>query len=106
MHEKSLSEAMKRTIREFCSHITEGYNVDDDTCEELYGHIEDRMLDYLSGEEPLTEEDAFVLVREHFGEPIRVRELLGDVHGVKKRTLLVRKMTPSLVFITHGTGVL
>ncbi|MBN1293218.1 MAG: twin-arginine translocase subunit TatC [Candidatus Latescibacteria bacterium] len=83
MPEDYISPEMSEKIQQFCRNISETYNFDEDIQEELYGHIEDKMLGYLSGEEPLTEDDAFVLVREHFGDSAAVRELLNSVHRVK-----------------------
>ena len=49
--------------------------------EEMYGHLEDKLLAYLRGEERLSEADAMVLVREHFGRPETLRAVLTEVHA-------------------------
>ena len=71
-------------LRALCGKITEACELGDDIREELYGHLEDKLLAYLSGEEKLTEEDALVLVREHFGNADNLKRLLRKVHAPKR----------------------
>lgn len=53
---------------------------------ELYGHLEDKLLAYLRGDERLTEADAMILVREHFGKPESLRAMLSDLHHAEQTT--------------------
>ena len=46
--------------------------------DELRGHVEDKILAYLSGDEALTQADAFILAREHFGATGDLRVALGN----------------------------
>ena len=87
---------MQKQIEGFCRQITDAYDFDD-IREELHGHIEDKLLDYLSGEEKLTEDDAFVLVRNHFGNPDNIKELLQKVHGREVKGSLARRIGAVLV---------
>jgi hypothetical protein len=45
--------------------------------------MENAFLGYVSGREKVTEEDAFTLVREHFGDPGLVKDLLRGAHAVE-----------------------
>ena len=103
MPEDYISPEMSEKIQRFCRTISVTYNLDEDIQEELYGHIEDKMLGYLCGDEPLTEDDAFVLVRERFGDSASVRELLKSVHGVKPEYISVtRAVLNTMLAFTVG----
>jgi hypothetical protein len=77
------------------------HNLDEEIRAELYSHMEDKLLGYLSGGEKVTEEDAFILVREHFGNPAVIRSLLQEAHAVEDGVSFLRKLgavaTASLV---------
>ncbi len=92
MDKSSISEAMADKISRFCDTITKSYDLDTDIREELCGHIEDRLLEYQDEHTTLSEEDAFVLVREHFGDPAEVRKLLGAVHGDQAKGSFLRRL--------------
>ena len=97
---------MQKRIEGFCRKITVAYDIDNDIKEELYGHIEDKLLDYLNGEVKLTEDDAFVLVREHFGNPETVKVLLMEAHEHESQKSSVRELlTNSVLVMSAGTIV-
>ena len=103
MPEETISPAARDSIRTFCRKITVTYDLDEEIQEELYGHIEDKMLGYLSGEEKLTEDDAFVLVCEHFGDSETVKVLLHEVHVQKpENTFVMRAVLHSLYTLAIG----
>ena len=79
-------------IRTLCRTISVAHDLDAEIHEELYGHMEDKMLAYLKGEELLTEKDAFILLREHFGDPAAVKGLLQNVHAYEAHLSLVRRL--------------
>lgn len=79
--EHELSEQTRRRIADHCRRIAVAQSLDPEIQRELAGHMEDKILGYLSGEERLSEEDAFVIARERFGDPALIKELLGDVHA-------------------------
>ncbi len=62
-----LNNDTQQRARELARTITVAHDLDPEIQEELYGHIEDKLLAYKNGEERITDEDAFILVREHFG---------------------------------------
>ncbi|MBX3177946.1 MAG: hypothetical protein KF886_11330 [Candidatus Hydrogenedentes bacterium] len=80
MHEP-LEDSTQAKARELARQITVAHDLDPEIQEELYGHIEDKMLAYKSGEERVSDEDAFILVREHFGDAKVIRGLLREVHA-------------------------
>ena len=85
MHNETVSPEMQKEIEGFCNKITTIYDIDNEIKEELYGHIEDKLPGYLSGEVELTEDDAFVLVSEHFGKPEIIKKLLREHMKLKRR---------------------
>jgi len=87
----SISVEMEKRIRELCDEIASAEGLDSELHDELYGHIEDKVLGYLSGEEVLSEADAFLLAREHFGDGVVVRGELEDVHSVVMKTSFYRR---------------
>jgi hypothetical protein len=72
------------------------HDLDPEIQEELYGHMEDKLHAYLKGEEPLTEEDAFILVREHFGDPAVLKDLLQEVHAHAVHVTLARRIAAAV----------
>ena len=97
---ESLSAKMQEQMRALCRKISVAHDLDPEIQEELYGHMEDKLHAYLTGEEPLTEEDAFVLVREHFGDPAVLKGLLQDVHAHAVNVTLARRIAAAVVAST------
>jgi hypothetical protein len=54
--------------------------------------MEDKALGYLSGQKPITADDALLLVREHFGDPATVKSMLQDVHVIETQVSLARRL--------------
>lgn len=69
-------ESLQR-IRSLCHELAAKHGLDEQTRDELCGHLEDKLLGYLGGEVPITEEDALLLVRSHFGDAEQVARRLG-----------------------------
>ncbi len=90
MPEKLTPETEHR-IRELCRNISVAHNLDEEIRAELYSHMEDKLLGYLSGEEKVTEDDALLLVKEHFGNPGILKSLLQDVHVAEIHASLFRR---------------
>lgn len=82
----SISPRIQEEIYFLCSQISITNSLDPEVAEELKGHMEDKLLAYMDGEEQLTEQDAFILVREHFGDPMVIEGLLQEVHGLAVNT--------------------
>lgn len=81
---KNVSPETSGKLRAICERITVACELDVEIREELYSHLEDKLLAYLSGEEKPTEEDALILVREHFGNVENLKRLLRQVHAPKR----------------------
>lgn len=75
-----LSPEARAQLRGIVKKLSVSHDIDPEIQEELYGHVEDKALAYLSGEEAVSEDDALLLTREHFGDPRSVREFLSAVH--------------------------
>lgn len=91
---------VQKRMRDLCRQISVAHDLDPEIQEELYGHMEDEWLAYVSGEQPLTDEDAFVLVREHFGDPAAIKGLLRATHGGSAQAHIVRHGAAALVAFT------
>jgi len=79
-------------MRALCKKISVAHDLDQEIQDELYGHMEDKLLAYLNGEEPVTEDDALILVREHFGDPAVLKNLLQDVHADNAHVSLAHRL--------------
>jgi len=87
-----LDPETRELLQGLCRQITVAHELDPEIQEELYGHMEDKLLAYLSGEERLSEADALVLVREHFGDAGVLKELFQDAHASAVRMTLARRV--------------
>ena len=59
MSDKLSGETQKKII-ELCIKISVAHNLDDEIREELFTHMEDKLLGYINGNVAITEEDAFI----------------------------------------------
>src|SRR5437762_2498695 len=71
-----LPQSSAGKIRSLCDELARHYRLDDTTRDELRGHLEDKLAAYLSGEQRISEEDALLLVRAHFGDAAQVARRL------------------------------
>ena len=92
MDKPKLSPDIETRIAALCKQISVAHEVDAEIQRELRGHMEDKLFAYLAGEEVLSEEDAFILVREHFGNPGILKEYLRHVHKVPATLSLARRL--------------
>ena len=67
----NISPETEDKISALCKKISVAHNLDEEIQKELRCHREDRLTGYLSGNEQLSEDDAFILVEKHFGDPRR-----------------------------------
>jgi hypothetical protein len=65
--EHELTPDAREAIDRLSYEIAMKRHLDFDGRKEITGHIEDKVLGYLNAEETLTEDDALLLAREHFG---------------------------------------
>jgi hypothetical protein len=114
--DNSLNDLTQEKVSKLARHITVAQDLDPEIQEELYGHIEDKLLAYRDGDEPVSEEDAFILAREHFGNAETVKGMFQDVHreaveGSLLRRLLVAAITTlvcvqGVAWLAHVADVL
>jgi hypothetical protein len=84
MQDESIESAV-REIRALCKELAENRGLSEEVREELCGHMEDKLMGYLKGEERVSVEDALVLVRAHFGDADRVgHELAREGKGAQR----------------------
>jgi len=100
-----LTPETREQLRALCKKISVAHNLDAEIQEEIYGHMEDKLLAYRSGEEAVSEQDAFILMREHFGSPGAIKGLLQEVHKVEANVSLARRLAAAAV-ITLGSIVI
>lgn len=90
--DESMNDETLAKIEAICEKVSVAHSLDPEIREELRGHMEDKLFAYLDGREQLSEEDALILVQEHFGDPARVKSLLQDVHVVETQVSLARRI--------------
>lgn len=89
---EQLSAETEKKMHALCNKISVSNNLDDEIRRELYGHIEDKMLSYMEGQEKLSEEEAFSLVSKHFGNPAEIKALFQNVHSGEVFVSFARKL--------------
>ncbi len=65
-------------IRALCNELAREHGLEDAAREELCDHMEEKLLDYFSGRVKISEEDALLLVRSHFGDAHQVARQLNE----------------------------
>ena len=97
-----ISPKIQDKIDQLCRQVSVSNNLDDEIRRELQSHIEDKFRNYLIGNEQLTEDDAFILVREHFGNPSVIKKMYQNVELVQTELGLIRKLC---TFISLSLGI-
>jgi hypothetical protein len=87
-----LSPETSRKLDAAARALSKKHRLEDAARAELRAKMESKLLAYLSGGEKLTEENAFVLVREHFGDPEEVKVMLENVHAEEAQVSMVRRI--------------
>lgn len=87
---------VEEQIEALCRQICVANELDTELQRELTGHLEDKLLAYMSGEEVLTQQDAFILVREHFGNPAVLKALFQDIHACEYSVGFARRLVAVL----------
>jgi len=95
----SVSPDIQAKLSALCKQVSVAHDLDPEIQKELYGHMEDKLLAYLNREEPLTDEDALILVREHFGDPAVIKDLFRRVHSWESHVTVARRV--AAVFIVQ-----
>lgn len=90
--DKKLDAAVRERMRCLCRQISVAHGLDEEIRAELYTHMEDKLLGYLSGKEKITEDDAFILVQKHFGDPGIIKELFQGAHAIEAHVGFLRRL--------------
>ena len=96
-----LNPTVAQKARALCRKITVAHALDAEIQEELYGHIEDKLIGYVRGEIPVSEDDAMHLVSEHFGDPATIKSLFRDVHTTEVAVSQGRRLSAAAL-VTFG----
>lgn len=88
----TLSQETQQEIRRIVSGMVSNRASQNEAAEELRGHLEDKTLAYLNGDERLSEKDALVLAREHFGEPAALMAGLDEVQDTSPPVMSDRSL--------------
>jgi hypothetical protein len=83
-----LNDSIIQKLRDVADNIAISQRLNDDAKEELYSHLEDKALEYANDNEKLSEADILLLVREHFGNPENMSQILGETKAHKKPGIL------------------
>jgi hypothetical protein len=77
------TDATVQKIRSLCHELAARHGLDEPTRDELCGHLEDKLIGYLSGSVRISEDDALELVRAHFGNADRIARGLRRERSVR-----------------------
>ena len=94
MPENILPSIIKR-LESICRRVSA--DADEQVQRELMGHLHDKLLAYLNGQEKLTQEDALFLVERHFGDAAILRRQLLAVHKSSPTAALNRLSVPLVI---------
>ena len=100
-----LGSETREDMKRLCKKISVAHKLDAEIQEELYAHMEDKLIAYLDGEERIAEKDAFILVREHFGKASVVKGLMPDAHKFEANVSLARRLGAVLITTLSVTVV-
>jgi hypothetical protein len=100
-----LSPETEAALRKLAREIGRARSLGEDAQEELYGHLEDKTLGYLSGEDGITEADAVLLTREHFGDPGAFPEAVAQAQLPFRSSVSLPRRLAAVAVLTLTLGV-
>ena len=98
------NDEASQEIRRFFDRLAARHGLDSQTTQELCGHLEEKLIGYLSGGIPVTTQDAMLLVRAHFGDADRICEMLGGRAGMSAWRYAARRR--ALLWVAAVAAVL
>ncbi len=101
-----LSPEIVAKIDALAKQISVAEHLDAEIQAELRGHVEDKVRGYLSGEVRVSEGDAMILAKAHFGDAQVVKAMFQGVHRVEHATSLGRKLVAAFVATQIVSAVL
>ena len=84
-------------IDAFLKQISVAHSLDSEIREELRSHIEEKLCGYMRGEIKITEEEAWLLVREHFGDPAVLKSLYHETEAKEMYKSFFRRIGAAFV---------
>lgn len=91
-------------IHHIARQLAERQGLDEEQVEEICGHLEDKLLAYLSGEVRITPDDAVLLARAHFGDAVGIaRQLAYEVHPIRPELHRRRTLMRTAIFTAAAT---
>jgi len=102
-----LSPELETRLKSLSEQISVDRSLDEAIQKELLGHMEDKALALLNNEEPLTEDDVFLLVREHFGDPSIIKGMMHSTYPINASAHFIRRLAAivcasiPLLLVTH-----
>ncbi|MCC6487592.1 MAG: hypothetical protein IT364_08825 [Candidatus Hydrogenedentes bacterium] len=103
--DKQLSSDTIAALRDLAREVGDARGLGEDAREELYGHLEDKTLGYLSGEDGITEADAVLLTREHFGDPGAFPEAVVQVQAQFRSLVSLPRRLAAVAVLTLTVGI-
>lgn len=89
---EQLNESAIQQIRQIVRQLARKKGLSPEEAEEIGGHLEDKLLAYLRGEERITQEDALLLARAHFGDAAGIAQQLADGAAAAPEVQRARKI--------------
>lgn len=104
------SASTNRRLEDLCSRALGDLARDPQRRLELRHHLEDKLFAYLRGTEPLTEDDALLLVEKHLGKPEPLRAAFADAqvipHEFWRRFAAIVILWSALDILTLPAGLM
>ncbi len=94
-----LSPEIAARIDSLAKQISVAEHLDAEIQAELRGHIEDKLRGYLSGEVRVSEGDAMLLAKAHFGDARAVKGMFQGVHATTHGASLMRRLVAFLLVV-------
>jgi hypothetical protein len=93
----SISDEARSQIEKLCRKVSVAAELDDSIQRELRDHMHDKLLAYLSGEQRVSEADALLLVKHHFGDVRAIRAMYRKVHAIESSATVARRLVAAAV---------
>jgi hypothetical protein len=95
--QSEFSPEIHDSITTLCKRISVAHHLNEEIQKELHDHIIDKMESYLNGEETILENDAFLLVKEHFGNPEVIRSMYESIEPAAAYGSMLRRIEAATV---------
>ncbi len=104
-NDQPLTPDLHKQIDTLCRQISIAHHLDPDLQSELRAHLEDKTRAYLTGQLPLSEADALLLAKSHFGNPAQIKSLFQSVHATAHTLSFARRIV-AIIAATFAVDLL